>query len=98
MAPTFIRREVEDVLLKHDAILECSVVGRPHPEWGEEVVAFVIPKDARKIDVEDLDRLCLKHIARYKRPKRYIELTELPKNNYGKLLKTELRKYLTKVD
>ena len=35
-------REIEEVLLRHPAVAECSVVGRPHPEWGEEVVAFVV--------------------------------------------------------
>ncbi len=80
-------REVEDVLLQHPRLREASVVGRAHPDWGEEVVAFVVG-DA---DEAELDRLCLDHIARFKRPKRYVRLEELPKNNYGKVLKTELR-------
>ena len=80
-------REVEEVLLTHPQVTEVSVVGRPHAEWGEEVVAFVVG-DAP--DAE-LDRLCLDHIARFKRPKAYVRVTELPKNNYGKVLKTELR-------
>jgi len=83
-------REVEEVLLTHDQVREVSVVGRPHPEWGEEVVAFVVG-DA---DPRDLDRLCIDHIARFKRPKDYIKIAELPKNNYGKVLKTDLRKRL----
>ncbi|WP_050930312.1 class I adenylate-forming enzyme family protein [Aestuariivita boseongensis] len=81
-------REVEEVLLTHSAVTEVSVVGRPHPEWGEEVVAFVVG-DA---DPGELDRLCIDNIARFKRPKDYIRIPELPKNNYGKVLKTELRK------
>jgi len=83
-------REVEEVLLTHPAVREVSVVGRVHPDWGEEVVAFVVG-DA---DPEKLDRLCLDNIARFKRPKDYIFLTDLPKNNYGKVLKTELRQML----
>lgn len=83
-------REVEEVLLTHDAVREVSVVGRPHPEWGEEVVAFVVGEAAP----EELDRLCIDNIARFKRPKDYLFLDELPKNNYGKVLKTELRKML----
>ena len=81
-------REVEEVLLTHDDVTEVSVVGRPHPEWGEEVVAFVVGR----VDPGELDRLCIENIARFKRPKAYITLPELPKNNYGKVLKTELRK------
>jgi len=83
-------REIEEVLLRHPAVAECSVVGRAHPEWGEEVVAFVV----RRADVsaQELDALCLEHIARFKRPRDYRFVESLPKNNYGKVLKTELRK------
>ncbi|MFM1992032.1 MAG: hypothetical protein RJA99_4989 [Pseudomonadota bacterium] len=84
-------REVEEVLLLHPDVLETSVVGRVHPEWGEEVVAFVVPKPGRTLDEAALDRLCLDHIARFKRPKRYVHLPELPKSSYGKVLKTALR-------
>ncbi len=85
-------REIEEVLLRHPAVAECSVVGRPHPEWGEEVVAFVVTRES--IQKEDLDRLCLDNIARFKRPRQYRFVEALPKNNYGKVLKTELRKQL----
>ena len=85
-------REIEEVLLHHPAVAECSVVGRPHSEWGEEVVAFVVLRE--KISTEELDRLCLDNIARFKRPREYRFVEALPKNNYGKVLKTELRKLL----
>ena len=55
-----------------------------------KVVAFVVGDVA---DAE-LDALCLAHIARFKRPKRYVRVADLPKNNYGKVLKTELREIL----
>jgi acyl-coenzyme A synthetase/AMP-(fatty) acid ligase len=77
------------VLLRHPAVAECSVVGRPHPEWGEEVVAFVVPRGS--VTAHELDALCLEHIARFKRPRDYRFVDALPKNNYGKVLKTELR-------
>ena len=85
-------REVEEILLRHPAVAECSVIGRPHPEWGEEVIAFVVTKEP--IGKEDLDRLCLDNIARFKRPREYLFVAALPKNTYGKVLKTELRKLL----
>jgi acyl-CoA synthetase (AMP-forming)/AMP-acid ligase II len=87
-------REVEEVLLLHDDVLEVSVVGGEHPDWGEQVIAFVAPKPGRQVDSAALDELCLQNIARFKRPKRYIPITELPKNSYGKVLKTELRTQL----
>ena len=85
-------REVEEVLLRHDNVLECSVIGRPHADWGEEIVAFVVPKPGAEIREAELDALCLEHIARFKRPKEYRFIDALPKNNYGKVLKTELRR------
>ncbi|WP_395714533.1 AMP-binding protein [Reyranella sp.] len=87
-------REIEDVLNLHPAVAECSVVGRPHPEWGEEVVAFVVARDGSSPAPGELDQLCLDNIARFKRPKDYRFVEALPKNNYGKILKTELRKLL----
>jgi len=80
-------REVEEVLLKHNRVREVSVIGRPDPEWGEVVVAYVVGETT----AQDLDRLCLDEIARFKRPKDYVFVDQLPKNNYGKILKTELR-------
>ncbi|SHI05273.1 AMP-binding protein [Marivita hallyeonensis] len=84
-------REVENVLLQHAAVSEVSVIGDPHPEWGEQVVAFVVLRDGAICDSDALDRHCLNQIARFKRPKVYQFLDALPKNNYGKVLKTELR-------
>ncbi len=89
-------REVEEVLLAHEGVFEVSVVGHPHPEWGEEVIAFVVRTAGSDVTEAQLDRLCLDNIARFKRPKRYIFVEALPKNNYGKILKTVLRDRLTK--
>ena len=80
-------REVEEILLEHAGVREVSVIGRPDPQWGEVVVAYVVG-DA---DRNELDALCLNSIARFKRPKDYVYVSALPKNNYGKILKTELR-------
>jgi long-chain acyl-CoA synthetase len=85
-------REVEEVLLRHPGVLEVSVIGRPHTDWGEEVVACVVAHNAQKVSADELDALCLSAIARFKRPRHYVFLNALPKNNYGKVLKTELRK------
>lgn len=84
-------REVEEVLARHPAVFEVAVVGAPHPEWGEEVVAFVIARPGQTLDVATLEAWCRNEIASFKKPKRYIFPPELPRNSYGKILKTELR-------
>ena len=85
-------REVEEVLLRHPRVREVSVVGRPDSRWGEAVVAFVAADG--DLDAAELDALCLAHIARFKRPREYRFVDSLPKNNYGKVLKTALRELL----
>lgn len=84
-------REVEEVLLTAAGVSEVAVVGAPDPEWGEVVVAFVVAKTGAALTADALDAHCLDRIARFKRPKRYVFVSELPKNHYGKVLKTELR-------
>ncbi|HEY0817559.1 MAG TPA: AMP-binding protein [Rhizobacter sp.] len=84
-------REVEEALLHHPGVAEVSVVGRRDAEWGEVVVAFVVPGAGATLELQALDEVCREHIARFKRPKEYHLLDALPKNHYGKVLKTELR-------
>ncbi len=80
-------REVEEALLEHPGVTEAGVVGAPDEEWGEVVVAFIVGS----VSAAELDAHLLERIARFKRPKRYEFIDELPKNSYGKVLKRELR-------
>lgn len=84
-------REVEEALASHPSVYQVSVVGRPDPEWGEVVVAFIVLAPDAAPDPDALDAYCLTRIARFKRPKQYEFLDALPQNSYGKVLKTELR-------
>jgi len=79
------------VLLTALGVAEAAVVGAPDTEWGEVVVAFVVAQPGAAPNAAALDAHCLQHIARFKRPKRYVFVDALPKNHYGKVLKTELR-------
>ncbi|OIQ66760.1 long-chain-fatty-acid--CoA ligase [mine drainage metagenome] len=87
-------REVEEVLLTAAGVAEAAVVGAHDPEWGEVVVAFIVARPGVHVTADHLDQHCLDQMARFKRPKRYLWLSELPKNNYGKVLKTVLRERL----
>jgi long-chain acyl-CoA synthetase len=84
-------REVEEVLMRAAGVAQASVIGRPDPSWGEIVVAYVVAEPGQQPTPEALDRFCLDHLARFKRPKAYRFVADLPKNAYGKVLKTELR-------
>ena len=86
-------REVEEVLLRAPGVAEVSVIGNRDREWGEVVVAFIVVDTAFETipSVETLDAHCIEAIARFKRPKHYRFVSELPKNSYGKVLKTVLR-------
>ena len=82
-------REVEDALLAHPGVAEVAVVGLASDEWGETVVAFVVPA-AGPVDTEVLLEHAAGRLAKYKRPRdvRYVE--SLPRNALGKVLKHEL--------
>ena len=85
-------REIEDVLLLHPDVKEVAVVGLEDKKWGEIVVAVVVLKKINDNIEQILDDLCLQNLARFKRPKKYFFSKQLPKNNYGKILKTHIRK------
>jgi long-chain acyl-CoA synthetase len=89
-------REVEEALLGSSAVEEVAVIGVPDPEWGESVAAFVVVRAGMQVTEAELDALCLDCLARFKRPKQYRFVTALPKNNYGKVLKIELRELISK--
>ena len=84
--------EVEDVLSKHPGVAEVAVAGRPHERWGEVVTAFVVPRRP-DLTAEELDLFCQAdpQLARYKRPRQYIFVQQIPKSPVGKILRRILR-------
>jgi len=87
------RAEIEEVLLRHPDRVEASVVGRPHPDWrgGRR---FHVAKPGAGVPQAALDKLCLDHIARFKRPREYRFVDALPKNQLRQGAETELRRML----
>ncbi|MGH1365034.1 MAG: long-chain-fatty-acid--CoA ligase [Calditrichia bacterium] len=85
-------REVEDVMMKHEAVSMVAVVGMPHDEFGEEVKAFVVLKDGTSVSDETLIAWTKEHIAAYKYPREVAIVDALPMSATGKILKKELRR------
>ena len=84
-------REIEEVLVRHPAVREVAVVGVPDKKWGEAIKAVVALVGGRSATEEELISFCRDHIASYKKPRTIDFVDELPKNNYGKILKRQLR-------
>ncbi|WJY26144.1 fatty acid--CoA ligase family protein [Sporosarcina trichiuri] len=84
-------REVEEVLFQHRDLVEAAVLGVPDPDFGEEVLAYVVKKEGSAVTEHDLLDFCAKRLAKYKVPKHIEFLDELPKNTTGKILRRSLR-------
>jgi acyl-CoA synthetase (AMP-forming)/AMP-acid ligase II len=85
-------REVEEVLLTHPGVREVAVIGRPDPDWGESVCAFVVAEPGRpQPDPAVLIAHCRDRLAPFKKPKEIVFIDALPKSAAGKILKRELR-------
>ena len=84
-------KEVELLLDEQPGVLESAVIGVPHPDFGEAVVAVVVPDDGPGPDTEAIDRDVAQRLANFKRPKRIIVLDQLPRNTMGKVQKNQLR-------
>jgi malonyl-CoA/methylmalonyl-CoA synthetase len=83
-------REVEAALDEHDAVSGSAVVGASSKHWGEEVVAFVVPRAGTSPDPEELVAHCRERLSRFKCPKRVLLVDRLPTNELGKVRRDEL--------
>ena len=84
--------EIEEVLRTHPQIRDCAVVGIPDDEWGELVVAALIPAGAEVLDTDLLDPWIRERLPAYRIPRRYLVVEDLPRNAMGKVTKKEVRK------
>jgi fatty-acyl-CoA synthase len=90
--------EVEKILSLHPEVDEAAVIGIPDEKWGEVGQAFVVRKRQSQISDYELTRFCVEHLAKFKVPKRFEFMSELPKGSSGKILKRELKDRIYKSD
>ena len=84
-------REVEEALYTRTEVEDCAVVGVPDREWGERVVAYVVPRKDQRIDRADMDSFLRTQLSSFKIPKEHLIVQELPKSPQGKILKKTIR-------
>lgn len=84
-------KEVEEALDELPGVLESAVVGLPHPDFGEGVVAFLVGKTGAVLQEQELLAALAQKLAKFKQPKRIFFLDELPRNAMGKVQKNILR-------
>ena len=84
-------REIENVLVEHPSLVEVAIIGIPDPKWGERLKAYVVTLPGVHISVEELKTFCQDRLASYKIPGELEEISVLPRNANGKVLKNNLR-------
>jgi malonyl-CoA/methylmalonyl-CoA synthetase len=85
-------KEIESVINRFEGIAESSVVGIPDEQWGEKVVAAVVPKPGSALKAQEIRQLCKEQLHDWKCPKQILLVKELPRNTMGKVLKEEVKK------
>lgn len=83
--------EVEEAVALHPDVADVAVVGRPDPEWGQQLVAFITPVEGAEVTAESLRAFLEPRLARYKIPREVVLREALPRNPSGKMLKHRLR-------
>ncbi|MEW6642156.1 MAG: AMP-binding protein [Pseudomonadota bacterium] len=88
-------KEVEDAIFAHPDVRDVAVIGRPHPEWGETVIAYIVAAPGATSDAQALKGFLADRLARYKIPRDYIFVDVLPRTPTGKVMKHILRAQAT---
>jgi acyl-CoA synthetase (AMP-forming)/AMP-acid ligase II len=84
-------KEVEDAVAEHPAVAQGVVIGVPHPQWGETVMAVVVPKEGESVTLDEMGEFLSSRLADYKIPRLLESVEALPMNVSGKVLKYQLR-------
>lgn len=83
-------REIDEALLQHPGVLDAAAVGVPDPHYGQEILACIVPRDGATLDEADLRAHCERLLGRYKTPRRFRFVAELPRGPSGKVQRLKL--------
>jgi len=83
-------REIDEALLRHPAVLEAAAVGVPDPDYGQDIVAYVVARPGARVDSAELRAWCVAELGRYKTPREFRLVAELPKGPSGKVQRLKL--------
>ncbi len=86
-------KEIELLLDEQPGVMESAVIGVPHPDFGEAVIAVLVALPDARLDLAGIDNALREHLARYKQPKALEVIAELPRNTMGKVQKNVLRQW-----
>lgn len=85
-------REIDEALLRHPAVLEAAAFAVPDAHYGQEIAAGIVPREGARFDADELRQWCEDQIGRFKTPKFFIRLSDLPKGPSGKIQRLDLAK------
>ncbi len=84
-------KEVEDRIMEHPDVAEAAVIGAAHPDWGETVHAVLVPAKDKELTEETMTHFLSQRLAKFKIPKKFHFVQELPHTPSGKIMKYKLR-------
>jgi feruloyl-CoA synthase len=90
-------KEVEDRIMEHPGVAEAAVIGTPHPDWGETVHAMIVPVKDQELTEDELKNFLADRLAKFKIPKKFNFVDELPHTPTGKVMKYKIRKEINRV-
>lgn len=83
-------REIDEALLKHPAVLDAAAVGIPDPHYGQEIMACIVLREGHAASADELRAFCERTLGRYKTPKRFLFVADLPRGPSGKVQRLKL--------
>ncbi|OZA06034.1 MAG: long-chain fatty acid--CoA ligase, partial [Polynucleobacter sp. 24-46-87] len=83
-------REIDEVLLKHPAVLDAASVGIPDSNYGQEIMACIILKEGQSCSETEMRQFCIDNLGKFRTPKTILFMEDLPRGPSGKVQRLKL--------